>query len=52
MIACGDGALRLDRLQRPSRAPQDGAAFLRGFPLPPGTVLGRDGDTLETDDRV
>jgi methionyl-tRNA formyltransferase len=38
-IACGKGALRLTTLQRPGRAPLDGAAFLRGFALPPGTVL-------------
>jgi methionyl-tRNA formyltransferase len=38
-IACGTGALRLATLQRPGRAPLDGAAFLRGLALPPGTVL-------------
>ncbi|WP_135466809.1 methionyl-tRNA formyltransferase [Crenalkalicoccus roseus] len=38
-IACGGGALRLLRLQRPGRAPLPAAAFLRGFPLPPGTLL-------------
>lgn len=38
-VACGSGALRLVTLQRPGRAALDGAAFLRGFPLPPGTVL-------------
>jgi methionyl-tRNA formyltransferase len=39
-IACGKGALRLLRLQRPGRGPLPAADFLRGFPLPPGTVLG------------
>ncbi|WP_092787603.1 methionyl-tRNA formyltransferase [Rhodospira trueperi] len=40
-VACADGtALRLDRLQRAGKGPVDGAAFLRGRPLPPGTVLG------------
>jgi methionyl-tRNA formyltransferase len=40
-IACGGGtALRLTRLQRPGRAPLPVAEFLRGYPLPPGTVLG------------
>ncbi|MEN0076965.1 MAG: methionyl-tRNA formyltransferase [Paracraurococcus sp.] len=39
-IACGEGALRLLRLQRPGRGPLPAEAFLRGFPLPPGTVLG------------
>ncbi|HEX3884284.1 MAG TPA: methionyl-tRNA formyltransferase [Stellaceae bacterium] len=38
-IACGDGALRPTRLQRPGRAPTDAAAFLNGFAIPPGTVL-------------
>ncbi|MFV3074711.1 methionyl-tRNA formyltransferase [Niveispirillum fermenti] len=31
-VACGDGALRLLRVQRPGKGPVDGAAFLRGFP--------------------
>ncbi|MCX7683910.1 MAG: methionyl-tRNA formyltransferase [Acetobacteraceae bacterium] len=34
-IACGEGALRLIRLQRPGRAPLPAEAVLRGFPLPP-----------------
>ncbi|HEV8016544.1 MAG TPA: methionyl-tRNA formyltransferase [Stellaceae bacterium] len=34
-IACGDGALRLLRLQRPGRGPVEADAFLRGFALPP-----------------
>ncbi len=38
-VACGAGALRLLRLQRAGRQPMDGPAFLRGYPLPPGTVL-------------
>jgi methionyl-tRNA formyltransferase len=39
-IACGGGtALRLTRLQRPGRAPLPAAEFLRGYALPPGTVL-------------
>ena len=41
-IACGDGALRLLRLQRPGRGPLDGATFLRGFELSPGTILASD----------
>jgi methionyl-tRNA formyltransferase len=40
LIACGSGALRLARLQRPGRAPQPADAFLRGYPLPRGRVLG------------
>jgi methionyl-tRNA formyltransferase len=39
-IACGQGALRLLRLQRAGRAAMPAEAFLRGFALPPGTVLG------------
>lgn len=40
-VACGDGrAVRLVRVQRPGKAPVDGEAFLRGFAIPPGTVLG------------
>ncbi len=38
-VACGTGALRLTRLQRPGRGPADAAAFLRGYPLPAGTLL-------------
>ncbi|WP_448190133.1 methionyl-tRNA formyltransferase [Azospirillum sp. sgz301742] len=38
-IACNGGAVRLTLVQRPGKAPVDGAAFLRGFALPPGTVL-------------
>jgi methionyl-tRNA formyltransferase len=33
-VACGSGALRLLRLQRPGRAAQPAAEFLRGFALP------------------
>jgi methionyl-tRNA formyltransferase len=40
LVACGAGALRLTRLQRPGRAPLDAEAFLRGFALPRGAVLG------------
>jgi methionyl-tRNA formyltransferase len=38
-VACGAGALRLRRLQRPGRAASDAEAFLRGYHLLPGTVL-------------
>jgi methionyl-tRNA formyltransferase len=34
-IACGEGALRLIRLQRPGRGPLPADAVLRGFALPP-----------------
>ena len=35
-VACGEGALRLKRLQRASRAPMDAATLLRGYPISPG----------------
>jgi methionyl-tRNA formyltransferase len=38
-IACGEGALLLTRLQRAGRAALPAAEFLRGYALPPGTVL-------------
>ena len=38
-IACGTGALRLVRVQRPGRGPVTADAFLRGTPVPAGTVL-------------
>ena len=40
-IACGEGALKLLKLQRPGRGAVEADAFLRGFALPPGTVLPR-----------
>ena len=39
-VACGDGAVRLTRLQKAGKGAQDTAEFLRGTPLPPGTRLG------------
>ena len=39
-VACGEGALRVTRLQREGRAAQDAEAFLRGSALRPGDVLG------------
>ena len=36
LVGCGEGALRLLRLQRPGRAPMDAAALLRGWRVPPG----------------
>lgn len=38
-VACGEGALRLLRLQRPGRGMMDARQLLRGFPLPRGTIL-------------
>jgi methionyl-tRNA formyltransferase len=51
IIACGEGALKLVQVQRPSRSPQDGASFLRGFALHPGINLLND-HALETDHRA
>jgi methionyl-tRNA formyltransferase len=39
-IACGEGALRLIRVQRAGGKPMSAADFLRGFPLPVGARLG------------
>ena len=38
-VACGKGALRLLKLQRAGRDALAADAFLRGFPLPSGTIL-------------
>ena len=38
-VACGEGALRPTRLQRAGGAELAAAEFLRGFPLPAGTLL-------------
>lgn len=38
-VACGEGGLRLLRLQRAGRAPIEAEAFLRGYALAPGTRL-------------
>jgi len=38
-IACGEGALRLDSLQRPGRGVMSAADLLRGFAVPSGTRL-------------
>ncbi len=38
-VACGRGALRLTRVQRPGKSALAAAEFLRGFALAPGTRL-------------
>ena len=38
-IACGEGAIRPTRLQRPGKSPMSASELLRGFALPPGTRL-------------
>ena len=40
LIACGEGAVRLLKLQREGRAALDAEAFLRGNPVPAGARLG------------
>jgi methionyl-tRNA formyltransferase len=39
-VACGDGALRITRLQRAGRGAQDAEVALRGMAVPAGTKLG------------
>ncbi len=39
-VACGDGAVQVTRLQRAGKAAGDAAEVLRGWAVPPGTVLG------------
>lgn len=39
LVACGEGAVRLLRVQREGRGAQDAEAFLRGSPVAPGTRL-------------
>ena len=40
LVACGTGALRLLRVQRPGRGVMSAEALLRGSPVPLGTLLG------------
>lgn len=39
LIACGEGAVRLLRVQREGRGPQEAEVFLRGLPVAAGTVV-------------
>ncbi|MAF49045.1 MAG: methionyl-tRNA formyltransferase [Rhodospirillaceae bacterium] len=39
LVACGDGAVRITRLQRSGGAPMGSEEFLRGRPIPAGTRL-------------
>lgn len=39
LVACGDGAVRLLRVQREGKSAQSADEMLRGFHLPPGAVL-------------
>lgn len=38
-IACGEGAIQILMLQRPSKGPMDAETFLRGYPIVAGDVL-------------
>ncbi|RAK59904.1 methionyl-tRNA formyltransferase [Phenylobacterium hankyongense] len=40
LVACGEGAVRLLRVQREGKGPQDAETFLRGAPVAAGTQLG------------
>jgi methionyl-tRNA formyltransferase len=40
-IACGEGAIRVEKLQRAGKQPMTAADFLRGTRLPAGSPLGR-----------
>ena len=40
LVACGEGAVRLLRVQREGKGPQGADVFLRGFPLARGARLG------------
>lgn len=40
LVACGEQALRITRLQRAGKQAQDAEEFLRGFPIDQGTQLG------------
>jgi methionyl-tRNA formyltransferase len=39
-IACGQGAVRLTKLQRAGKGPMEAGVFARGFPLLKGEKLG------------
>lgn len=39
LVACGAGAVRLLRVQREGKGPQDAEVFLNGMPVPAGTEL-------------
>jgi methionyl-tRNA formyltransferase len=40
LVACGEGAVRLLRVQREGKGPQDAETFLNGRPVPAGVRLG------------
>lgn len=40
VVECGNGFLRLETIQRDGASPMEDTAFIRGNPIPVGTVLG------------
>jgi methionyl-tRNA formyltransferase len=50
-IACGEGAVRMLKVQREGRTPMIAEAFLRGTEIPRGTLLGLHAP-LQADDRI
>ncbi len=40
LVGCGEGAVRLTRVQREGRAAQDASEFLKGFAITVGSMLG------------
>ncbi len=40
-VACGTGAIRILKLQRPGRGMMEADAFLRGYPVAAGSVFGK-----------
>jgi len=38
-VACGEGALKLLKVQRAGKSAMTAAELLKGFALPPGTAL-------------
>lgn len=40
VVACGEGAVRLSRVQREGKAAQADVEMLRGYPIAPGVVMG------------
>ena len=39
IVACGEGALQIDQVQRAGRSKMPTADFVRGYPVPIGTVF-------------
>lgn len=48
LVVCGEGALRLERLQRAGRGPVDAQAFLNGNPVARGTIIPSEKENHET----